>query len=298
MKVMLFGAKGQVGRALVERLRDRFELVALDRNSVNLCDLHQVAGAVFEASPDVVINAAAYTNVDGAEADPDLARLINASAPGRMALATAEIGALLIHYSTDYVFDGTKNGAYVEGDTANPLNVYGATKLEGERLVASANGPYLTFRTSWVHSATGNSFAKKILNRAETQDQLRVVDDQFGAPTSAALIAQVTWQAVDRHQRGEDFTTGLYHLTASGETNWYRYAQEVLDVAERGGMQLKATARDIVPVSAASFAAPAKRPANSLLSSDKLAQLLGQTLPDWREDLRPTLDALIERSFQ
>ena len=232
--------------------------------------------------PDVIVNAAAHTAVDRAESEPDLARTINALAPGVLAQEAGKLGAWLVHYSTDYVFDGSGSRPWVEGDTPAPLGVYGRTKLEGEQLIAEHCGRHLVFRTSWVYAARGGNFAKTMLRLAQERERLTVIDDQFGAPTGAELIADVTAHAIRQVlQRPQD--AGLYHLAAQGETTWNRYAKHVIAQAQRAQPAMKIVAREVAAVPTSAFPTPAQRPHNSRLDCTRLQTVFGLTLPAWQQ---------------
>jgi dTDP-4-dehydrorhamnose reductase len=259
--------------------------VALDFDSTDLnADFsrpEQLAETVLKVRPDVIVNAAAHTAVDKAESEPELARKLNATSPGVLAEAAQQIGALMVHYSTDYVFDGSGSRPWVETDATGPLSVYGRTKLEGEQLVAQRCARHLIFRTSWVYAARGGNFAKTMLRLARERDRLTVIDDQFGAPTGAELLADVTAHAL-RDTLREPGKAGIYHLVAGGETTWNGYARFVLEQARAGGVELKASpdAVDAVPTSA--FPTPATRPHNSRLDTAKLQSTFGIALPHWQ----------------
>jgi len=294
MKVLLFGAGGQVGRVLAAMLPQVADLVALGRDEADFTRSGHLADLVAEARPDVVINAAAYTAVDRAESEPELAAQVNAAAPAELAVAAGRAGATLIHYSTDYVFDGTKAGAYVETDPTAPLNVYGRTKREGDVAIAASGADFLVFRTSWVHAPGGNNFIAKMLKLAAERDALKVIDDQIGAPTSARLIAQTTLRALAARAAGNPLASGIYHLTASGETSWNGYARFVIAEATRRDLSLKARPADVEAVPTTAFPTPARRPLNSRLSTAKLREALGVEMPDWREGVLETLDATLK----
>jgi len=285
MKLLLLGKGGQVGWELQRSLAPLGEIVALDFDST---DLHadfshpeQLAETVLKVRPDVVVNAAAHTAVDKAESEPEFARKLNATSPGVVAQAAQQIGALMVHYSTDYVFDGSGSKPWLEDDLTAPLSVYGSTKLEGELLVARHCARHLIFRTSWVYAARGGNFAKTMLRLARERDRLTVIDDQFGAPTGAELLADVTAHAI-RATLADPGKAGLYHLVAGGETTWHGYARFVLAQAQAAGVELKASpdAVDAVPTSA--FPTPATRPHNSRLNTDKLQATFDLKLPHWQ----------------
>jgi dTDP-4-dehydrorhamnose reductase len=285
MKVLLFGKGGQVGWELQRSLAPLGELVALDFDST---DLHadfsrpeQLADTIRTVRPDVIVNAAAHTAVDKAESEPEFARTLNATAPGVVAQAAHEVGALMVHYSTDYVFDGSGHQPWREGDATGPLSVYGRTKLEGEQLVAAHCPRHLIFRTSWVYAARGGNFAKTMLRLAKERERLTVIDDQYGAPTGAELLADVTAHAI-RETLREPAKAGLYHLVAGGETTWHGYARFVVEQARLAGAELKVSpdAVDAVPTSA--FPTPATRPQNSRLNTAKLQDTFGVVLPHWQ----------------
>jgi dTDP-4-dehydrorhamnose reductase len=285
MKLLLLGKAGQVGWELQRSLAPLGELIALGHDSTDLkadfAHPEQLSETVLKVRPDVIVNAAAHTAVDKAESEPELARKLNATSPGVLAEAAQQIGALMVHYSTDYVFDGSGSRPWVETDATGPLSVYGRTKLEGEQLVAQRCARHLIFRTSWVYAARGGNFAKTMLRLARERERLTVIDDQFGAPTGAELLADVTAHAL-RDALREPGKTGIYHLVAGGETTWNGYARFVLEQARAGGVELKASpdAVDAVPTSA--FPTPATRPHNSRLDTAKLQSTFGIALPHWQ----------------
>lgn len=287
MKILLFGAGGQVGWELQRSLSPLGELTALDFDSTALCgDFTKLQGlveTVRAVGPDVVVNAAAHTAVDKAESEPELARLLNALAPGVVATAAREVGALMVHYSTDYVFDGSGDQPWREDDAKGPLSVYGETKLEGEQRVADANPRHLIFRTSWVYAARGGNFAKTMLRLARERDRLTVIDDQLGAPTGADLLADVTAHAI-RTSSGADNANhyGVHHVVASGETSWHGYAKFVVEQARALGCELKVGVDAIDPVPTSAFPTPARRPKNSRLSTAKFQRAFDLTLPPWQ----------------
>ena len=296
MKVLLFGKGGQVGWELQRSLQPLGELVALDFDSQDLCgdfsNLEGLAQTVAQVRPDVVVNAAAHTAVDKAESEPALARILNALAPGALAQAAHQVGACLVHYSTDYVFDGSGSTPWREDDAKAPLSVYGRTKLEGEQLIAAHCPNHLIFRTSWVYAARGGNFAKTMLKLAQERDQLTVIDDQIGAPTGADLLADVTAHAL-RQTLENPALAGLYHLVAQGETSWHGYAKHVLAQARSAGVVIKVGADAVKPVPTTDFPTPARRPLNSRLDTGKLQQAFGLRLPPWQQGVNRMLTEIL-----
>ena len=286
MKILLLGKNGQVGWELQRSLAPLGEVLALDRHSAPWCgDLSQperLAQTVRDYRPDVIVNAAAHTAVDKAESEPELARCLNANAPEALAKAAAEVGAWLVHYSTDYVFNGQGDQPWQEGGATDPLSVYGQTKLEGEQAIAAACAKHLIFRTSWVYAARGGNFAKTMLRLAGERERLTVIDDQHGAPTGADLIADVTAHAIRRVLQQQDLA-GIYHLVAAGETTWHGYASHVIAKARLFKPDLTLKVNEIAPVSTAAFPTAAQRPLNSRLSTHKLQQTFGLVLPPWQQ---------------
>lgn len=293
MKILLLGCGGQVGWELRRSLAPLGEVVALDHNTPgpaqapelkpDFTDSAQVAEIVRRVRPDVIVNSAAHTAVDKAEGEREVARLINATTPGLVAQAAAEIGALLVHYSTDYVFDGSGHAPRDEAAPTAPLNVYGQTKLEGEQLVQASGCRYLIFRTSWVYAARGGNFAKTMLKLAAERDALKVIADQHGAPTGADLLADVTAHAIRSvSQPGGDARLGLYHLVASGETTWHAYASHVIEWARANGLPVKVAADAIEAVPTTAYPTPAKRPHNSRLDTRRIQAAFGLSLPHWQ----------------
>ncbi len=296
MRMLLTAGRGQLGFELARSLAVLGELTVLDRDSLDLADEPAVRGALQRWRPDVIVNAAAYTAVDRAESEPGIAQAVNTRGPALLAEAAAASGALVVHYSTDYVFDGAKPNAYVESDTPNPLNVYGSTKWQGERAVAAATPRHLILRTSWVFGAQGANFAKTMLRLATERTELNVVADQHGTPTSAALIADATAHLVHRYQRegrGEPrFPFGTYHLVASGATTWYDYARFVVGEAGKLGRSFRAGPEAIRPITTAEYPTPARRPANSRLANARFVETFGLTLPPWQDGVLHVLKQL------
>ncbi len=286
MNILLLGKGGQVGWELQRSLAVLGNLTALDFDSTEHCgDFANpvgIADTVRALRPDVIVNAAAHTAVDKAESEPELARLLNATTPGVLAQEAARLGALLVHYSTDYVFDGSGTRPWVETDTPAPLSVYGRTKLEGEQRIAQSGAQHLILRTSWVYAARGGNFAKTILRLAQERERLTVIDDQWGAPTGADLLADVTAHAI-RHLHRQPQDAGLYHVAAAGETNWNLYAKYVLVQAMKALPAIKIKATDVMPVPTSAFPTPAVRPHNSRMNTRKLQTTFGLTLPHWQQ---------------
>jgi dTDP-4-dehydrorhamnose reductase len=288
MKILLLGKNGQVGQALERALAPLAgpgKLLALDRtNGGDLAQLDTLAAMVRQLRPQVIVNAGAYTAVDKAESEPDQARLINALAPEVLAKEAHALGAWLVHYSTDYVFDGSGTRPWLETDATAPLNVYGQTKLEGERQVQAHCTRHLILRTSWVYAAHGSNFAKTMLKLAQERDRLKVIDDQWGAPTGAELLAAVTAAALRQIDlAGNDALAGLYHLAASGETTWHAYATHIISQAKALRPDLPWAVQEIAPVPSSAFVTAALRPHNSRLNTRKLQAAFGINLPDWRQ---------------
>jgi len=284
MKILLLGKDGQVGWELQRALVPLGELCAYGRAEADFNDPEALRGLVRAFAPDVIVNAAAYTAVDKAESDAT-AHICNAVAPGVLAEEAAVSGAWLVHYSTDYVFDGTKDGAWVESDDVNPLSAYGRTKNEGEERIRASGALHLILRTSWVFAARGRNFAKTMLRLAKEREKLSVVADQYGAPTSAELLADITALALQRLAFASpdvSALSGTYHLTASGNTTWYAYARHVLVQARKHGVAMRVDPEAVQPIASSEFPTPATRPANSRLDCSKLCTTFGVVLPDWR----------------
>lgn len=289
----MLGCRGQVGSELRRALAPLGDVTALGREpsdgaSADLENLDELRRTLHDLEPHVIANAAAYTDVDAAEAEPERAERVNAEAPGVLAAEAASLGAWLVHYSTDYVFDGSGTTPWREDDTPAPLNVYGATKWRGERAVRDAGCRHLILRTQWVYAAHGRNFLRKILRLAAERDRLQVVDDQTGAPTSAELVANATAEALKRAMTRPELS-GTYHLAARGETTWHGYARFLLDAARRAGMDVRTADAAIEPVDSSAFKTAARRPKNSRLDVARLEQTFGLRLPDWRVGVARTV---------
>ncbi|MGY2487104.1 dTDP-4-dehydrorhamnose reductase [Cupriavidus sp. CP313] len=293
---LVTGSNGQVGFELRRSLAPLGRVVALDRAGCDLASPDAVRRVVRDLRPDVIVNPAAYTAVDKAETEAELAFAINGAAVGILAEEAKALGSLLVHYSTDYVFDGTKHGAYTESDPVNPGSVYGKSKLAGEQAIAASGAQALVFRTCWVAGAHGGNFAKTMLRLGQERDSLRVIADQFGAPTTAALIADVTAQIVARHwltPARDVLAVGIYHLAAAGETTWHAYATEVLRYAKARGVALKADPENIEAIPGTAYPLPAPRPSNSRLDTTRLRETFGIHLPDWQQGIHLLLDQIL-----
>lgn len=293
-KVLLIGRSGQLGWELQRALAPLGGLVALDRAGMDLTDPDSIHRAIADARPEVIVNAAAYTAVDKAESERELAMRINGIAPGIIADEAARIGALMVHYSTDYVFDGTRNGPYREDDPVAPLSVYGRTKLAGEEAVSAAGGPHLIFRTSWVYAARGNNFLLTMLRLARERRELKIVDDQTGAPTWARSIAELTARVLGAGGAGPGRArdaSGVYHLTAAGAVSWFGFAQAIFAQARARRADFEPPA--LTPIPAAQYPLPARRPANSRLDNSKLAATFGLTPPAWEAMLESCMRELL-----
>jgi len=284
MSILLLGANGQVGWELQRSLSPLGAVKICDRYNANLEDLDSLSALLDEYRPEIIVNAAAYTAVDKAETEIDKAKLINADAVSLLADKAKQLDALLVHFSTDYVFDGVKLDAYIETDEASPQSVYGETKLLGENAIKDSGCKHLVFRTSWVYAIRGSNFPKTMMRLASERDELNVVSDQIGAPTSAELIADVTsiclHQIIQNKIKAEKIS-GIYHLTPSGATSWHGFAQYVIKNALHYGSEFRITPENIIPISTAEYPLPAKRPANSLLNTQKICETFGVYMPDW-----------------
>ncbi|MEW6643539.1 MAG: dTDP-4-dehydrorhamnose reductase [Pseudomonadota bacterium] len=292
MNLLVFGKNGQVGTELQRALRPLGEVVAAGRSDVDFSQPDTLRAFLARCAPDAIVNAAAYAHVDLAENEPDLAHTVNVEAVRVLAEYARDRGIWLVHYSTDYVFDGVSTSPYTETDPTNPLGVYGRTKRDGEVAIAAAGCRHLIFRTSWLHAPHGANFIATILRLARTRDRLRVVADQLGAPTGADVVADVTAQALHQAIAG-DAPSGVYHLTCTGTTSWYGYARYLLQIASSHGEKLACTPDAIDPVTSAEYGARAVRPHNSRLDTTKLVRQFGVALPDWRPGVERTVRALI-----
>jgi dTDP-4-dehydrorhamnose reductase len=277
VRILLTGKNGQVGWELERTLGPLGEVIAFDHSGLDLAKPGEIVARVREVKPDVIVNPAAYTAVDKAESEPELAMAINGTAPGILAEEAKKLGALLVHYSTDYVFDGTKEEPYVETDAPNPLSAYGRSKLAGEQALAASGVDHLIFRTSWVYANRGKNFLLTILRLAREKPELRVVADQFGAPTWARDIATATTLVLARRAARADIPSGVYHLTAAGRTSWHGFAQKIVE--------LSGLATPVLPITTADYPTPAKRPTNSGLDNARLARTFGTVHPSWERSV-------------
>ncbi|MEO6280323.1 dTDP-4-dehydrorhamnose reductase [Roseateles sp.] len=293
MKILLLGKGGQVGWELQRSLAVAGEVVALDSDDGgDFTQPEQLLARVQALAPQVIVNAAAHTAVDKAESEPDLARQINASTPALLAIEAKRLGALLVHYSTDYVFDGSGSHARDEEAPIAPLSVYGATKAEGEDAIRASGCQHLILRTSWVYAARGGNFAKTMLRLAAERQQLKVIADQIGAPTGADLLADLTAHMM-RAARANPALSGTYHAVAGGETNWHDYARFVIELARERGKPIKVAPEQILPIPTSDYPTPAQRPLNSRLSTAKLQQRFGLRLPHWQQGVERMLTEIL-----
>ncbi len=295
MKIVLLGKNGQVGWELQRALAPLGEVIALDRHgesglSGDMTQPEKVCETLIRLNPDIVVNATAYTAVDQAESDQETAQLVNTDAVASIADSCRQMGALLIHYSTDYVFNGQGTEPFSESDSIAPLNVYGLTKAAGEKAIIESGCKYLIFRTSWVYARQGKNFLKTMLNLAAQREELSVIDDQHGAPTSAELIADVTSQIIPQVCIGDE-KLGVYHLVASGETTWYGYAQYIFEQAKSVGHTLKI--QNVKPIPSSEYPVPAVRPHNSRLNNQKIQQTFNLNLAEWQAGVKRTLMELL-----
>jgi dTDP-4-dehydrorhamnose reductase len=294
MNILVTGKNGQVGFELQRALGPLGRVTAVGQADCDFADPERVRQLVRDVAPDVIVNPAAYTAVDKAESDQDHAFAVNAAAPRVLGEEAARLGALVVHFSTDYVFNGAKDGPYTEQDSPDPQGVYGRTKLAGELALAAVCARHLVLRTSWVVGAHGGNFAKTMLRLASERDRLGVVADQFGAPTSAALLADLTAHVVRQYRRegGAAFPYGTYHVAAAGEASWFDYARFVLGEAVSAGRTLKVAPDDVAPLTTADYPTPARRPANSRLATARFEQAFDLRLPHWQEGVRHVLQQI------
>ena len=286
MKILLLGKNGQVGWELQRALAPLGDVVALDFDSpgpltADFSQPESLAATVRAVAPQIIVNAAAHTAVDKAESEPAFARALNATSPAVLAREAAALGAWLLHYSTDYVFDGSGSTPWVEDSPTGPLSVYGLTKLEGEQAIRASGCRHLILRTSWVYAARGGNFAKTMLKLAKERDALTVIDDQIGAPTGADLLADLSAHVLRTAQQRAELA-GSYHAVAQGKTSWHGYARHVIEFARAAGQPIKVAANAIAPVPTSAFTTPARRPANSRMNTQKLQQAFGLVLPPWQ----------------
>ncbi len=296
MKLLLLGANGQVGRELQRSLSVLGDIVCCDRSKANLEQIDKLQAFILDVNPDIIVNAAAYTAVDKAEEDIELATKINSQAVEAIAETSKKIDALLVHYSTDYVFDGKQTTPYKESDTTSPLSVYGRTKLQGEQAIIKSDCKHLIFRTSWVYALHGNNFIKTILRLAKEKPSLNIINDQHGAPTSAELIADITSHCIKTVLNAPQNTNlmGIYHLAASGKTNWYDLAKYIIDHTKPNSENSAQYKTQVNPMSSLEYGAAATRPENSTLNCNKLRKTFGLNLPEWQYHVNLTLNELIK----
>lgn len=300
MRILLFGKNGQVGWELNRSLQPLGEIVALGREDVDFVNPESLRGIVRKIKPDVIVNAVAYTSVDKAEEQEELAEKINSIAPGVLAEEALKINALLVHYSTDYVFDGTKQSPYTETDEPNPINVYGRTKLAGEMAIQASGCDYLIFRTSWVYASRGHNFLLTILKLAKERDELRIVSDQIGSPTSARLIADTTSHCIKQsmiEKEADFFSSDLYHLVTYGSTSWYGFAKEIISTAEKK-LDAQIKSKNIIAVPASEYPTSAKRPMNSQLKVDTLQHKFSVVMPDWSSALNLCIEEISRNNYK
>jgi dTDP-4-dehydrorhamnose reductase len=292
MKILLLGKNGQVGWELARTLLPLGEVVAMDRQQVDFTNVEVLREMIQSIHPDMIVNAVAYTAVDKAESERETAFLCNAIAVDAIAQEAKKIGALFIHYSTDYIFDGMKNTPYLEDDAVNPLNVYGESKLAGEKAIMTSGADYLILRTTWVFASRGQNFLKSILRLAAERDTLNIVADQIGAPTWARVIAQTTAhivQQVQQERAARKFVSGVFHLTSAGDTSWHGFAQKIVEFASP---HCKLKTQVISPIPTSQYPTPAKRPLNSRLCTEKLTQRFGIVMPTWEVSLKLCMEEL------
>lgn len=298
-KILLIGKNGQIGWELQRSLSSFGTLVAPEHHELELNNVGDIRRVLRDLHPDIIVNAAAYTAVDKAESDAELASAVNAVAPAVLAEEAKQLGSVLVHYSTDYVFDGSKTSPYTEDDVPNPQNVYGKTKLAGEQAIRASGCRHLILRTSWVYGVHGGNFVKTVLRLAKERGELRIVADQFGAPTWARDLAQATLTALECWQKKDwdEQLGGLYHLTAGGRTSWHEYAEEIVRLARVYDAALAAKQLVIKPIATHEYPVPAKRPANSVLANDKINAAFGIRLPEWQDSLAESLNLMLSAEY-
>ena len=290
MKILLLGREGQLGRALAGRLQSAGELTAWGRAELDFSDLQALRSKLKQLRPQLIVNAVAYTAVDRAQSEPALCHAINATAPAALAEIAQQIGAWLIHYSTDYVFDGGGTMPWRETDVTGPVNIYGMSKAQGEEWVRTRCERHLIFRTSWVYAAWGQNFLRSVVRLAAERESLAMVSDQIGVPTSVALITEITMKALVALDQPD--CAGTYHLAPTGETNWYDYTQRILSNLHAIGVPTKLSAPNVRPILSAQYPTPARRPLNSRLNTSKLRERFAIALPSWERDVQNALHAL------
>lgn len=296
MKILLLGKNGQVGFESQRALAPLGEVIAIDYPDCDLTNPDSIRKAIRDCRPDAIVNAAAYTAVDRAEAESDIASAINARAPAVIGEEAARIGARVVHYSTDYVYDGTKPGPYTEADATGPLCVYGLTKRDGDEALAASGAAHFIFRTSWVFGSHGANFVKTMLRLAAERDRLNVVADQVGAPTPASLIADITAQVLAQTKFRPELPSGVYHLAAAGETSWHGFAQAIIRGAVARGVALRMLPEAVRAITTAEYPLPAKRPANSRLDATHLQTTFGLCLPHWQTGLDHVLSEILTKT--
>jgi dTDP-4-dehydrorhamnose reductase len=293
MKILLTGSNGQVGFELQKKLNAPGDVIATDREELDLTNPDAIRQFIDQTKPDIIINPAAYTAVDKAESEPELARLINAVAPGVLASMASELDIPLVHFSTDYVFDGLKKEPYVETDLTNPQSIYGKTKCEGEEKIRT-HTKHIILRTSWVFGSHGNNFLKTMLRLITEKDSLNIVSDQWGSPASASMLSDVTFKIVDTILKNKNFNDyGTYHVTSDGETNWHEYASLISSEAMKLNIKVKCTPDKIHPILTSEYPTAAKRPLNSRLNTDKLKKTFMLELPHWESEVKRVLKEII-----
>lgn len=294
MKILLTGKNGQVGWELNRTLSPLGEVIALDRSDADLSKPEQLRTVVQNIKPDVIVNAAAYTAVDKAENEEELATVINADSPGVLAEEARDLGALFVHYSTDYVFDGTKDSPYIEEDRPNPINAYGRSKLKGEEAIQEVGSDYLILRTSWIYASRGSNFLQTILRLAQEKDELRIVADQIGAPTWARFIAETSALCIYKYIKEQSqgtFNSGIYHLTCSGKASWFDFANTIVENS-RSLLPNKKQVVSITPIDSVEYPTPAERPKYSCLASEKLKNHFNVTTPNWKDALTLCMEGI------